>query len=267
MAAGALCTVSADVTAAAAGTLVNISGELTSTPPQGATRSSGVASAQIEVTTGAMFAVKAFSNDPVVPGDTVILEFTIVNTDRSAPATAVSFTDDLDATLSGLAATGLPMNDVCGAGSQLTGASLLDLTGGSLPPEGSCTFAVTLQVPAAAAAGVYPNTTSAITADIGGSPFVGGPATDSLVLNHAPLLTKSFLTDPVGAGQTTTVEFQITNTSSTSIASDIAFVDNISAFLSGVAATALPTNGFCGAGSVDGDPNNRRRRQPGHDRR
>ena len=57
---------------------------------------------------------------------------------------------------------GLPANDVCGAGSQLTGTDTITLTGGTIPPEGSCTFSVDLQVPAGVAYGVYTNTTSTI---------------------------------------------------------------------------------------------------------
>lgn len=248
VAAGATCTVSVDVTAMAVGSVVNVSGELTSSNPS-TTVSSGVSSASLEVAAGTVFAVKSFTDDPVIAGDTVTLEFTVTNSDRSLAATGIAFTDDLDATLSGLAATGLPVSDVCGPGSQITGTGLLSLTGGNLPPEGSCTFGVNLQVPAAAAAGVYSNVTSAITADVGGSPVVGDPASDVLVVNLAPRLTKTFLADPVGAGQTATVEFTITNTSATSAASDIAFLDNISAFLPGVAVASLPPAGFCGAGS------------------
>mgnify|MGYP003343224681 CR=1 FL=1 len=74
--------------------------------------------------------------------------------------------DDLDAALSGLVATGLPANDVCGAGSQLSGTSVLTFTGGTLAPGGICTFSATVQVPVGAVAGVYTNTTSAVSADI-----------------------------------------------------------------------------------------------------
>lgn len=57
-------------------------------------------------------------------------------------------------------AAGLPTNGVCGAGSVLTGTSLLILSKGTLPPGGSCLFTVTLPVPVGAASGSNPNTTS-----------------------------------------------------------------------------------------------------------
>jgi hypothetical protein len=248
VAAGATCTASVDVLAMAVGSVVNVSGELTSFNVS-TTVSSGFASATLEVTAGTVLAVKSFTDDPVIPGDTVTLEFTVTNNDRTLAATNIAFTDDLDATLPGLVATGLPAIDVCGPGSQITGTSLLSLTGGSLPPEGSCTFSVTLQVPAAAAAGVYPNVTSAVSADLGGSPVEGDQASDVLVVNLAPRLTKSFLTDPVGSGEPAVIEFTVTNTSATSAATDIAFQDNIGAFLPGTLVTGLPSAGFCGAGS------------------
>ena len=107
---------------------------------------------------------KTFTNDPVAPGDTVTLQFTITNQDL-APAgiDTIQFTDDLDAVLSGLTAIGLPANNVCGAGSQISGTSLLTFTGGSLALGASCTFSVTLQVPVSAPAGSFTNTTSPVT--------------------------------------------------------------------------------------------------------
>ncbi len=72
-----------------------------------------------------------------------------------ADATAITFTDDLEATLSGLVAIGLPVHDVCGTGSQLAGTSTLTLSGGTLAPGETCVFSATLQVPAIAPAGPH----------------------------------------------------------------------------------------------------------------
>ena len=106
----------------------------------------------LEVSSAALLFSKEFTDDPIVAGNTGTLEFTIENPTGQA-ATALTFTDDLDAALSGLAATGLPVNDVCGAGSQISGTSLLTLTGGSIGPGSSCTFTVSFVVPGAAATG------------------------------------------------------------------------------------------------------------------
>jgi hypothetical protein len=247
VAAGASCTVSVDVIGGAVGLLGNTSDELTSVV--GFTlRSSGTASAALQVTVDPISLIKSFTDDPVPAGATVTLEFTVTNFDRNNPATSIAFTDDLDAALSGLVAVGLPASDICGAGSSLSGTGLLTLTGGNLPASASCTFSVTLQVPAAAATGAYVNTTSNITADIGGSPVVGSPAADILFVSPAPQLTKSFTDDPVGAGDSVTLEFTITNTSATDAATGIGFAD---VFYVGLpTASNIPAAGFCGAGST-----------------
>ncbi len=100
---------------------------------------------------------KSFTDDPVAPGGTVTLEFTLdLAAEAPGDATGIAFTDDLDAVLSGLAAVGLPANDVCGADSQLSGTGVLSFTGGSLSPGSSCTFSATLAVPAGAVAGQLP---------------------------------------------------------------------------------------------------------------
>jgi len=124
---------------------------------------------------------KEFTDDPVLPGDEVTLEFTLSNLDRNFPATSISFADDLGAALSGLRPVGpLPDNPV-GPGSDLAWmADLLELTGGQLAPEESANFSVTLGVPAATAPGNYLNITSDVTGEVRGSPVMGDPATDTL---------------------------------------------------------------------------------------
>ncbi|MGE0681226.1 MAG: hypothetical protein AB7P69_10060, partial [Candidatus Binatia bacterium] len=236
------CTVTVEVTASIAGTLGNTTGVLTSN-----LGSSGKASATLVVNKD--FLVKTFIDDPAPPGGTVTLEFTLTNFDRTNSATNISFTDDLDATLSDLVAVGLPLANPCGAGSQLTGTSLLTLTGGNLPAEGSCTFQVTLQVPAAASVGTYANNTSSVTANIGGSPVTLDPATDNLSVDPIPLLIKTFLDNPAAAGDVVTVEFMITNTDTSAMATSIAFTDNLTVFLPGTTAVGLPLANICGAGS------------------
>jgi Thrombospondin type 3 repeat len=252
--AGATCTVSVDVTANATGSLGNTSGDLTSFDGF-VTLNSGKTGAVLNVTADTIHLDKSFTNDPATPGTTVDLEFTISNFDRILPATNISFSDDLDAILFGLTAVGLPKNDVCGAGSLLeitsqTEVSLLTLTSGNLAPDDSCTFNVTLNIPAGAATGTYLNTTSSLSADRDGKTETFAAASASLFINEAPLLTKTFVTDPVGAGDTTTIEFTITNTSAISTATDIAFIDELTTFLPFPVSVTLPAPGFCGPSSM-----------------
>lgn len=248
--AGASCSASVDVEANAAGLLGNISDELSSGGFFGAEVSSGKASAVLAVSVSNLNLTKSFIDDPTAPGGTVTLEFTVSNLNRAETATNVSFTDDLDATLAGLFAISLP-NEPCGIGSALTGTSVLSLSGGSLGPGESCTFSATLQVPVTALPGSYPNTTAPVTADIAGRPFTGNAATDILFINTPPVLTKGFLSgNPVGGGDTITMEFTIENSSTTSAATDISFTDSISDFINGATVSSLPADGFCGAGAT-----------------
>ncbi|MEM7051040.1 MAG: IPTL-CTERM sorting domain-containing protein [Acidobacteriota bacterium] len=243
------CTVQVDVIGLALGTSVNSSDFLTYRNNLFQFFTTGRATDVLTVTGGDLTLRKDFTDDPVLPGDTVTLEFTLTNRSRTEAVTGLTFTDDLDATLTGLVATGLPASDVCGAGSTLSGTSTLTLAGGNLPAEGSCTFSVTLQVPAGAAPASYPNTTSTVSGTRGGSPVSGEAASEILVVTDGPTLTKTFLTNPVGAGDTVTLEFTITNNSATATASDFFFTDDLGGFISGVTASSLPAIGFCGAGS------------------
>ncbi len=239
------CVVSFDVRAGSAGTLINTTSDLASN-----LGSSGRASAAIQVSTTRLFLRKEFTDDPVPPGSTVNLRFTVTNFNRTDPATNIAFSDDLDAALAGLAAVGLPLANPCGPGSTLSGVGQISLTGGSLDAAGSCSFNVTLQVPPTTTSGVYNNLTSAVTANVGGGVVTGNQASDNLLVQAAPLLTKSFVDDPVVAGGVVTLEFTLLNTSPVFDASGITFSDNLTQTLPGLTPNMLPANGFCGAGST-----------------
>ena len=177
VAAAATCTIAVDVTGTAGGVLVNTTGALTSSSGNSGT-------AADTLTVRLLTLTKEFTDDPVVPGGTVTLKFTLSNLDPALPATGIAFTDDLAAALAGLVAVGLPLTNLCGGvdGSSLTGTGVLTLTLPSLPAVTSCMFSVTLQVPAGAALGAHTNTTSTVTGTIGGAraAVVGVPATDDL---------------------------------------------------------------------------------------
>lgn len=242
VAAGEVCTIVVDVFAETPGLKQNVTSDLTSTGGN-----SGFAADALQVNFEPL--TKVFTDNPTVPGGSATLEFTIVNTDRDFALTNLTFTDDLDATLSGLTATDTPLVDPCGAGSSLTGTSVLTLTGGTLAPGDSCTFSVQLAVPGDATPGSFVNTTSTLTGDLGGNPFEA-PATDNvLIVDEVPLLEKAFLTNPVAAGGETVMEFTITNTDPDSALSNISFEDPLLGFISGV--TVQPGNQFdvCGGGS------------------
>lgn len=247
--ANSTCTLAVDVVGGAVGTLANVSGGLTSIPLTGGpARESGLAADSLSVIVDTLSLDKAFIGDPVAPGGTVTLQYTLTNLDRGSTATSISFTDDLDAALSGLAATSTPVSSACGAGSLLSGTDTLTLTGGSLASGASCTFSVTLQVPAGAAAGEYPSTTSLVSGSLGGRSADGLPASDDLFVAPVPVLTKTFLADPIGAGSTVELELTLTNTSPDEAATDLAFSDELTFVVP--SAASVPAGGFCGAGSI-----------------
>ena len=132
--------------------------------------------------------------------------------------------------------------------------------GGSIAPEGFCTISVSLSVPGAATPGSHTNTTSTVTGTVDGSPVVGNMASDDLSVSPSPVLTKEFIGDPVTPGGSVTLRFTVTNTSTTSGATDITFDDELTdggpgtGFLPFPLMVTLPPvpNPPCGAGSTLG---------------
>ncbi|MCG8426099.1 MAG: IPTL-CTERM sorting domain-containing protein [Chromatiales bacterium] len=258
---GGTCTISVDVIATGSGEQHNVSGELTSgsglNPPL-----SGKASDTLDVTTTPLALTKTFTNDPVPAGETVTLEFTILNLDRNFPATGISFTDDLSFSPStGISALNTPLVDPCGPGSTLSGTGTLALTGGYVEAGSSCTFSVDLQIPAGETVGAFANTTSAVTGDVNGSPVTGNLASDTLFISPSPRLTTEFLEvgtlqpDPTAVpGDDVVIRFTIENTSATDALTDIAFMDEVTTFLSFPPSVTLPPvpNPPCGPGSSMG---------------
>lgn len=199
--------------------------------------------------------IKSFDVTRANVGDTVTLSFSLTNTDTLNDASEISFTDDLDAMLSGLAVTGALPSDPCGNGSTLSGSSTLTLTGGSLAARGSCSFSVDVLIPGGAATGTYTNTTNAVTATLGGSPYTGSAATTTLKVygedSTPPTFTKEFTDDPVAPGDTVTINYVLTNPSSTTAISDIAFSETLNS-PEGTSVSS-GTGGVCG-GSLTAVP-------------
>ena len=179
---------------------------------------------------------KSFTNDPVMPGGTVTLEYTITNS-GIAPLAALNFTDDYDAALSGLSAVGLPALSLCGVVSVLSGTSTLTLVSGALLSGQTCAFDITLSVPAGATPGTYPSTSSNLRETLLN---VAGPATDDLVVTAppAPTFTKAFSPTAITVGGTSTLTFTVDNSGSTLSATALDFSDTLP---SGVEIAAAPS--------------------------
>ncbi|HSH17173.1 MAG TPA: hypothetical protein VLD18_14115, partial [Verrucomicrobiae bacterium] len=216
----------------------SISGESFSLPP---------ATAPLQVNSNFLLLEKSFTNDPAIPSGTVTLEFTLTNGNANEAVSGIGFTDDLDAALAGLEAIGLPASDVCGMGSTLSGTGLLSLSGGNLSAGGSCTFSVTLQLPAVVTGSSFVNTTSSVSGQAAGLPVGGSPASDTLVVNNV-LFSKSF-DGPSTATGSPVLTFTIENLSTSSSVSGLSFTDNLGAVLAGLTATGMPAGNLCGSGS------------------
>ena len=190
---------------------------------------------------------KEFTDDPVIPGATVTLRFVISNVSATEDATSISFTDDIGATLSGLAVI-LPLTTGTCDGTLVDLFGVLTYFGGSLIAGASCTFDVTLAVPIGAASGTYANSTASLVSSPtppapsgffaimsgSGSLVFFDDARDDLIVNSSLLaLTKEFTDDPVSPGDTVTLEFTLTNLSTSETVTDIAFTDDLAAILPG----------------------------------
>jgi hypothetical protein len=246
VAAGSSCSVSIDVIAAASGVYTNKLNDLSSN----GSNKSGNATALLNV-------VNPFLNanfpTSVIPGSSVVLTYTLSNSSRDNSAENISFTNDLNATLSGLSATTLPVDDFCGTGSTITGNSSLTITGANLAVGDSCTFDVTVLIPVNAAIGSYTNTTSIVNLTLGSvttKPALSHP----LIVDYAPQLGMSFINNPVSAGDDVTLRFTLTNPDQVNQLSDLAFTQSYSESYSGMTLKTLPAANNCGTGSTFTNP-------------
>ncbi|SMX40768.1 DUF7933 domain-containing protein [Maliponia aquimaris] len=189
---------------------------------------------------------KSFADDSVAPGDTVTLEFTLTNLSATEPAGAIAFGDDLGAMLPGATMASADFA-ACGGTVAGQGSNQITFTGGSLAASADCTIAVDVAIPGGAAAGLYTNTTSAVTGDMAGVSVTGDPASDDLLVTTVGTLFSKSFAGPSAAGQTATLTFTITNPNATPV-TGLGFTDDLDAMLGGAVAASLPSSP-CGAGS------------------
>ena len=207
------------------------------------------ATANLNVNSTLLSLSKEFVGDPLLPGSTGTLRFTLSNLDPDQAASAIAFKDVLGDALSGMTVTGLPLTVCGGMVTANPDAGTIDFSGGSLSAGGSCMFEVSVNIPGDAAANTYTNTTTAVSGTIGGFAVKGNAASDNfIIIDKEASFTKSF-DGPTTAGGTTMLTFTLTNTGSSSL-TDLQFNDNLDAVLSGLAATNLPMSDVCGEGSI-----------------
>ncbi len=142
-------------------------------------------SLDIDVDDNSLSLTKSFSGE-ALPGEMVDLTFNIGFAGGSIQeVTNISFTDDLNTTLTGLTAVSISNNSCTGFTPGAFPTSLIAFSGQSLTSGGACSFTVQLLVPISAVSGEYLNTTS----DITSTEVSGDPASATLsigVVDHEP---------------------------------------------------------------------------------
>ncbi|MBL4636679.1 MAG: hypothetical protein JKY56_22705 [Kofleriaceae bacterium] len=244
----AACTVSFDVQTQAVGPINHLTPGLIHLNTSFAALSAGHASAALEVTRdGDLHLRSEFIDDPVLPGNDVLLRFTISNFHRNQDAYSVAFDDVPSTVLPGLIATGLPINDVCGVGSQLSGTGTIMLTGATIAPQSECEFDVIVSVPGNAPLDQYFVTSTTITGEFGGGSVNGNSSSAPLFVQTVPLLIQSFSQLSVVAGDTATLAVSITNTNTNTDITEIEFA-NLLTVIPQLPLT-LPVVSSCGPGA------------------
>lgn len=231
------CTITVDIVAETSGDTSLTSNEISYFT--GASFSGGYATAVASVTapeTSVPDLIKRFTEDNVAAGSTVELVFSMTNYSRDENATNITFTDDLDAMLTG-STLNADLSDICGSGSSITGAGTGTLTfaGGSLAAGASCEFAVNVDL-GTDVAGTYTNTTSTVNADMDGNLTLGDQvATDAITLTDTPAPIISMTATDAIAGGTTSLSIDLTNPAAstmTAVGFTLEFEDVLSADVS-----------------------------------
>ncbi|PYG27155.1 uncharacterized protein DUF11, partial [Pelagimonas varians] len=163
---------------------------------------------------------KSFAPTAVGASGTTTLTYTITNLDSGSGISDLEFSDDLNDALSGLVASGLPVSDVCGSGSSLSGTSTLSLTNASLAASQSCTFDVTVQVPSSATPGSYTSTSSALSSN---GLTLDDAASASFSVEPAPGFAQVINPNAIAQGGETTITFTIDNSASSAAATSLSF--------------------------------------------
>jgi uncharacterized repeat protein (TIGR01451 family) len=209
------CTIVVNVSAPSSGTYTN------TIPAGAATTATSIspapATASINVYAAPTIA-KAFAPSPIAPGGTSTLTFTLTNPNAAA-LTNANFTDPLNNMTLAATTIGGTCAGVTASPALAIGATSLNLTVPNLL-AGSCTIAVQVT---SSTPGALPNTASGITT----VQTTAGPIsnTATLTVNSPPLVTKTFLTNPIAKDAVSILSIAITNPNTVSI-TGAAFTDN-----------------------------------------
>ena len=229
------CTVTANVTSAAAGAYLNSTGALAS----GNAGAGAAATATLTVLQAPTVA-KSFAAPTILPGGSSLLSVTLSNPNTTA-ISAAAFTDSYPAGLFNTATPGATTTCSGGTVSAIGGGTSLALAGATIPASGSCTVSVNVT---SATAATYVNSTGPVTTGNAGN---GSAASGTLVVMAPPTATKVFAPNLIGIGGTTVLTVTLTNPNSVAI-SGAGFTDSYPSNMVNTSSPAAATS--CTGGSV-----------------
>lgn len=232
VAANGTCTITTNVTGVASGQFVNTTGSVSST--NGGT--GNTATASISVATPPTI-LKAFGAATIPLNGSTSLTFTISNpAGNSIALTGVGFADNLPAGL--VVATPSGLTTTCGGiATAASGASVLTLSGNTLPPNSSCTYSANVT---GTSGGIKNNSVVATATESG--PGAASIASTTVIV--PPVIVKAFGAASVPLNGSTSLTFTIQNNNATSALSSVAFTDAFPAGL--VVSTPNGLTGSCG---------------------
>ncbi len=233
------CTITADVVSSFAGVYPNTT---TGVDTNETGIGTGAPSVDLAVTSIPATISKGFSPSSVMIGQTSTITVIITNP-NAAGLTGITFSDTLAANV--VVATPLTTGGTCAnvtfSAGTVAGGSVIDVTAGDVPANGSCTVTVNV---VSSVAGVYPNTTTGVDS---AQTVIGTPASsvDLTVTGTPPTISKAFVPTNIAPGGTSTMTITITNPAANQAAlAGVAVSDTFPAGMT--MATPLNFNSTCG---------------------
>ena len=236
------CSISVDIASTSIGTVIN-------TIPANALQTdlgsnANAATDNLTVNFAAPAITKGFTTSPINIGGVSTLTLTLSNPNGTA-LTGAAITDTYPVQI--INAT--PSNVVTTCGGTVTaidGGPSVSLSGGAIPALGSCTITVEVT---SSTAGTHTNTTSVVsTAQAPNS----STASDDLIVNAAPTVSKNFATDPIAYGATSVLTITLGNTNATAATLSAALIDTLPTAGNGDVVIAASPNigGTCNSADV-----------------
>ena len=225
------CTVTVNVTAAAAGSYINIiePGDLVT--DQGNNADQAIATLTVPQPSVGPSLTKAFNPNTIVPGrggnvSSSTLTITLINPNSTVATLQADLVDDL--LPAGLTTVGLPAT-TCGVMTPTATISSVTLpAGATIPANGLCTVTVDVRTNGICATGDYVNTIAAgdLQTDLGNN---ANPATATLTVDYpvAPTLSKDFSPATIGAGGVSTLTITLNNSYSADATLSKPFTDKL----------------------------------------